>query len=187
MLLPYTGLEYYGPAAAAVVVNAPATTSLGLKGYARAGISNGGSGVAVYLKPTRLRGSTIFAEGVGALIAANPKGRAKLQLLVNIGAVPSAFDIAQAVLNATATSYNITGTIGAKINASGSGGDPWSSVIESGFTAAEILRLIAAAVQGNATGLEDGTPTFKGLDGATDRVTATYAAGVRTVTARDAS
>jgi hypothetical protein len=49
------------------------------------------------------------------------------------------------------------------------------------------MRLIAAAVQGNATGLESGAPTFKGLDGTTDRVTATYVSGTRIVTARDGS
>lgn len=62
----------------------------------------------------------------------------------------------------------------------------WGAIIESGFSSAEILKLIAAATQGNATGLESGAPVFKGLDGTTDRITATYASGTRTVTGRDA-
>lgn len=92
-----------------------------------------------------------------------------------------------AVWNAIATSYNESGTMGEKLNASGSASNPWIEVIESGLTAAEILRLIAAAVQGNATGLESGSPVFKSIDGATDRITATYASGTRTVTGRDGS
>lgn len=60
-------------------------------------------------------------------------------------------------------------------------------MIESGYTAAEILRLLAAVAQGDATGLESGSPVFKGIDGTTDRVTATYSGGTRTVTGRDAA
>lgn len=63
----------------------------------------------------------------------------------------------------------------------------WNAVLESGYSSSDILRLIAAATQGSATGLEDGSPVFKGLDGATDRITATYSSGTRTVTARDAT
>lgn len=39
----------------------------------------------------------------------------------------------------------------------------------------------------NATGLEDGAPVFNGLDGTTDRVTATYTDGTRVIVTRDAS
>ena len=63
----------------------------------------------------------------------------------------------------------------------------WTEVIESGFTAGEVLKLIAAATQGNATGLENGSPVFKGLDGTTERITATYSNGTRNVTGRNAA
>lgn len=96
-------------------------------------------------------------------------------------------NVGQAVWAAIAASNNDPGTMGEKLNDAGSASNPWTEVIESGYSAAEILRLIAAAVQGNATGLEDGTPTFKGLNGTTDRIEATYANGTRTVTSRDAS
>jgi len=62
----------------------------------------------------------------------------------------------------------------------------WAAVLESGYSASDILRLIAAATQGSATGLEDGSPVFKSMDGTIDRITATYSAGTRTVTDRDA-
>lgn len=106
--------------------------------------------------------------------------------IVVTGTGLSTANVGQAVWAALAASNNDPGTMGEKLNDAGSASNPWTEVIESGFTAAQILRLIAAAVQGNATGLEDGTPTFKGLDGATDRITATYSSGTRTVTDRDA-
>lgn len=51
----------------------------------------------------------------------------------------------------------------------------------------DVLRLVLAVTAGDATGLEGATMKFKSLDGTKDRVEATYAAGDRTVTARDVS
>jgi len=95
--------------------------------------------------------------------------------------------LAEAVWSAVAADNNVAGSMGEKLNDAGSASNPWTEVIESGFTAAEILRLIAAVIQGDATGLESGSPVFKGLNGTTDRVTATYSGGTRTVTDRDAT
>lgn len=92
-----------------------------------------------------------------------------------------------AVWNAVAASFNTAGTMGEKLNDAGSASNPWTEVIESGYTAAEILRLLAAVAQGDASGLENGAPVFKSIDGTTDRVTATYVSGTRTVTGRDAA
>lgn len=63
-------------------------------------------------------------------------------------------------------------------------GDTWAEVIESGYTASEILRLLAAFAAGSATGLTDNA-AFTGLDGATTRITGTIAGGTRTITALD--
>jgi hypothetical protein len=57
--------------------------------------------------------------------------------------------------------------------AAGAAGDPWISVIESGLTAKEVLRIIAAFAVGNSSGHETGNPKFKGLDGTTDRIQGT--------------
>jgi hypothetical protein len=96
-------------------------------------------------------------------------------------------NVGPAVWAALASQNNDPGTMGEKLNDAGSASNPWTEVIESGYTAAEILRLLAAVAQGNATGLEDGSPVFKGIDGTTDRVTATYADGTRVIVSRDAS
>src|SRR5262249_42881877 len=44
-------------------------------------------------------------------------------------------NIAGDVLNATASSYNTAGTIGARINSAGSAGDPWSTQIPGAYPA----------------------------------------------------
>jgi hypothetical protein len=59
----------------------------------------------------------------------------------------------------------------------------WSKLIEAGFTAEEIIRLLAAHAAGSATGLEGSNPQFTGLDGATVRIDGTYAGGNRTIDA----
>lgn len=136
-------------------------------------------------------------EGLGELLAAiGGSGTAAGSTLTGIGELSADLvvtgtglttsNVGQAVWSAIAASNNAVGTMGEKLNDAGSASNPWTEIIESGYSAAQILRLIAAAVQGNASGLEDGTPTFKGLDGTTDRIEATYASGTRTVTSRDA-
>lgn len=95
--------------------------------------------------------------------------------------------IVDAVWDALAASYTDTGTMGAKLNSASASGDPWGAIIESGMSAGELLKLIAAVVQGDASGLENGSPVFKSIDGTIDRVIATYSSGTRTVTNRDAS
>lgn len=133
-------------------------------GHAAAALS--GSGAAT---------STIRATGS---LASSITVSGDLLTSTNVGA---------AVWAALAAANNDTGTMGEKLNDAGSASNPWTEVIESGYTAAEILRLLAAVAQGDASGLESGAPVFKSIDGATDRVTATYTSGTRTVTGRDAT
>lgn len=61
----------------------------------------------------------------------------------------------------------------------------WQRVIEAGFTAEEIIRILAAQAAGAATGLEGSNPQFTGLDGTTVRIDGTYSAGTRTIDALD--
>lgn len=57
----------------------------------------------------------------------------------------------------------------------------WAKVIEAGFSAEQILRIIAAQSAGAATGLEGSNPQFTGLDGSTLRIDGSYSAGTRTI------
>ena len=61
----------------------------------------------------------------------------------------------------------------------------WGQVIEAGFSAEQIVRLLAAHAAGAATGLEGANPQFTGLDGSTIRIDGTYSAGTRTIDALD--
>jgi len=57
----------------------------------------------------------------------------------------------------------------------------WAKVIEAGYSADQILRIIAAQAAGAATGLDGSNPQFIGLDGVTVRIDGAYAGGVRTI------
>lgn len=63
----------------------------------------------------------------------------------------------------------------------------WQRIIESGLSAEQLIRLLVSHAAGSATGLENGSPVFKSLDGSKDRITGTYSAGTRNVTGRDAT
>jgi hypothetical protein len=127
-------------------------------------------------------------SGLGTLDASTLTGTGTLSAdLVVTGTGLSTSNVGQAVWAALAAANNAAGTMGEKLNDAGSASNPWTEVIESGYTAAEILRLIAATLANDAEGLEGSSPVFKSLDGSKDRITATYDAGTRTITGRDAS
>ncbi len=108
------------------------------------------------------------ATGLGALLSA----------LTGSGAVdltPAAFGELDADLVVTGTGLT-TANVGEAV---------WAKVIEAGFTAEQVLRLIAAVSAGNATGLESGSPSFEGLDESTTRVAGTYSSGTRSIGTRD--
>jgi hypothetical protein len=57
--------------------------------------------------------------------------------------------------------------------------------IEGDLTLVGAMRLLLSVLAGDATGLDGPSAAFKSLDGSKSRVTATLAAGARTVTGRD--
>jgi hypothetical protein len=63
----------------------------------------------------------------------------------------------------------------------------WGYIIESGFEAQELMRLLTSVAAGDATGLEGANPIFKDITGAKNRVTATYTSGSRVITELDAT
>lgn len=130
--------------------------------------------------------AVLTGSGSGAGSTLTGTGELTADLVVT-GTGLTTGNVGAAVWSAIASANNTAGTMGEKLNDAGSASNPWTEVIESGYTAAEILRLLAAVAQGDASGLESGAPVFKSIDGATDRVTATYSGGTRTVTGRDAA
>lgn len=99
----------------------------------------------------------------------------------------SAAALASAVWKANAGDYNSAGTMGEKLNDAGSAANPWTEVIESGYTAADILRILAAVAAGNATGLDGSDIIFRDINDTKDRITATISGGTRTATDIDAT
>jgi hypothetical protein len=91
----------------------------------------------------------------------------------------STANVGQAVWAAIAASNNNAGSMGEKLNDAGSAANPWTEVIESGYTAAEILRVLAAVAAGKKTAT-GATVTFRDLGDTKARVTGTVDGGNRT-------
>lgn len=62
----------------------------------------------------------------------------------------------------------------------------WNRIVEAGYTAEQILRLLAAHAAGAATGLEGSDMRYTGLDGTTTRIDGNYSGGTRTIDSLDA-
>lgn len=58
----------------------------------------------------------------------------------------------------------------------------WQHAVEGTYTAEQVLRIMAAVLAGNATGLESASQTFKDVTNTKNRVTGAYNAGTRTTT-----
>jgi len=157
MLLPYTTLVYFGPAASASVVMASGSLASGAIGFARAGGFSQGVGSVPFATPTRLRGSVLAVTGVGSVVQALPKGRAKPFIVIRVNAL-SQDDVTGAVLE---------------------------SEIEAGFSMRKILRLMASVLLGKSTG-GPGSPVFRNVTDAKARVTGTAdASGNRSAASYD--
>jgi len=114
---------------------------------------------AIVITPAGLLTATAFMEAsAGGATPLSPEG------------------LAAAVWGALASDFNDVGTMGEKLNDAGSASNPWTEVIEAGYTAAEILKLIAAYAVGKTVIVDNGggnaDVTFKGIDGLTNRIVA---------------
>jgi hypothetical protein len=101
------------------------------------------------------------------------------------GATPlSPEGLAAAVWSAAASAYNDAGTMGEKLNDAGSASNPWTEVIESGYTAGEILRLLAAVSFGKSNIIDLGggsaTVQFRDIADTKDRIEASMVGSERT-------
>jgi len=115
---------------------------------------------------------TAALAGVGALSAPG-YGIGHMEADISPFTELSPENLAAAVWSAIAADNNDVGTMGEKLNDAGSGSNPWTEVIENSYTAAELLRIIAAALAGELSGAATTTITIKGVDGTTDRIIAT--------------
>ncbi len=154
-----------------------------LKAFLQALADIGGSGEISDAQATGLGELVAAITGLG-LVDATLTGTGELSAdLVVTGTGLTTANVGQAVWSVIAAANNATGTMGEKLNDAGSASNPWTEVIEAGYTAAEILRILAAHAAGAATGLEGANPQFTGLDGTTVRIDGTYSAGTRSIDA----
>lgn len=169
------------------IAGSGAVTEGDLKAFLQAVAAIGGSGAI----------SEAQASGLGELVAGllgaglveptlTGAGRLTADLVVTGTGLTTA-NVGQAVWAAIAAANNSAGTMGEKLNDAGSASNPWTEVIEAGYTAAEILRILAAHAAGAATGLEGPNPQFTGLDGTTVRIDGSYSAGTRSIDSLDGS
>lgn len=155
MLLPYTTLTYHGPGAGAAVDLCTPSAVGTIKGLGGLRAVNTITPTA-YARPNQ-------GWPITAYHTTDPSAYARISGKGRIYAVGKVNELSQ---------DDVSGAIR-------------STVIEGDLTLVEAMRLLLAFAQGNATGLESGSPVFKSLDGTKNRIVATYAAGTRTVTNRD--
>ena len=171
----------------AAVTGSGAVSDADIKAFLQLAAALTGSGAAA--GSATGRGALLAAlSGSGTTASSTATGRGALSAdLVVTGTGLTTANVGDAVWSALAASNNAAGTMGEKLNDAGSASNPWTEVIEAGYTAAEILRILAAHAAGAATGLEGSNPQFTGLDGTTVRIDGTYSSGTRTIDSLDGS
>lgn len=100
-------------------------------------------------------------------------------------------NLAAAVWNSIASAFNDAGTMGYIMNNIGASSNPWDVVLEGGYTAGELMRVLTAIAAGKTTIVDLGggaaTVTFRNLADTVDQVEATMADSERTAITIDVS
>lgn len=111
-------------------------------------------------------------DGVGN-VAAALRGLCSMSAdLTSAGELVTAESCAAAVWNALAARFDLTGTMGEKLNDAGSAVNPWTEELVDGFTADRIMRLMASVLLAKSSG-HPSSPVFRDLLDADDAVSAT--------------
>lgn len=182
MLDPY---QPGGPFAANVTAWDGATQSITVDGNGYPNVNaadlagtNAGSAPAWYTTPPT---SSAIA---GAVWTNATRTLSSFSFAVQVGSYSAGQDPATLVLNATAANYDTAGSIGAAIQAGGSGGNPWATVMANATTYGQAVRRIASLIGGQLTESADHTQSsFADMgDPTTTVVTSTQTATSRVVT-----
>lgn len=177
-----------------LVVSASGTTAITLSqtGAVAGALAAEGNAPLTITVPTATLGAIVSSIASGALTLTGSAGiRATGVLAGDIlpytDLSPEALAIS--VWNAVAANSNVAGSMGEKLNDAGSASNPWTEVIESGYTAAEVLRIIAAVAAGKTSivdlGGGDATVTFRDLGDTKDRIVADVSGSERTTLSFD--
>ncbi len=194
MTINLTGSSDFDATAALVVSMVAALTGSGdleasIVGWLNAEVALTGTG-DLEADMVATANAVVALSGTGSLEATiSAFGDMTIDIVVT-GTGLSTANVGSAVWGALASANNSTGSMGEKVNDAGSASNPWTEVIESGYTAAEILRLLAAIMAGKSSGGSTGAATvaFRDLGDTKDRVTAAVdGSGNRTTVTRDAT
>ncbi len=160
MLLPYTTLTYYGPAAVASVTGGDgAVEAAQAKPYGQARTILAVDGSVPLAKGTRLRSSPAILEASGVIQLGSPKGRGRSGALIGITGL---------------TQSDVTGAV-------------LAAEVEPGMSLRQALRIVLAA-QAGKVGINGNTVTIRNPADTRTRITATTdTEGRRTAVTLDAS
>ena len=179
----YAGLTIDSSGTGAMGVNAVGELTLSFDFTGTGGLVVSGAGTSEFTINGTVTGSAgLFANG-SASFAFAPTA--------TVSALNFAIGTASFTIAGTLEPYGIGYMFGSTVDDSIVTNDTiasavWAKVIEAGYSAEQIVRLLAAHAAGSATGLEGADPQFVGLDGSTVRINGTYSAGTRTIDALDA-
>lgn len=178
----YVGLTIDPNGTGAMGVNAVGSLAMSFGFTGTGGLVVSGGGTSSFTITGTVTGSAgLFANG-SANFAITP--------VATVSALNYAIGTASFTITGTLAPYGIGYMFGSTVDVSTITNDSvssavWAKVIEAGYSAEGILRLLAAHAAGSATGLEGADPQFVGLDGVTVRIDGTYSAGTRTIDALD--
>lgn len=159
--------------AVAALVASGGVSSAGVQAFLLAVAALSGSGGVNNANRSALGAAACALTGMGTIAStASGIGAASADMTVT-GTGLSTANVGQAVWEALAAANNAAGTMGEKLNDAGSASNPWTEVIESGYTAAEILKLLASVMAGKSSGGGTATVKFRDLADSSDRITAT--------------
>jgi len=170
-----------GAATGSTTLSGNVVASLAATGYAN------GSGTATANIGALVWGSG-SAAGVGdATLVSYATGRLSGSITPFTELSPQS--LAAAVWNELIANHQEPGSMGAALYGAGGGTTPesiWGYLIDGGYSAEDIVRLLAAAMAGKVYGAETATVRFRNLADTTDAITATVdGAGNRTAISYD--
>jgi hypothetical protein len=171
-----------GTANGALGKNSPATATITVSGVAVGGLIAGGVANATI---TITGTADVFAGlGTTALATITLDGSATPAAIGHMDAA-GVLTVDGTVVPYGAGFMEATTDFGNELSPVALANAVWQRVIEAGFSAEAVLRILAAHAAGSATGLEGANPQFTGLDGTTLRIDGTYSGGTRTIDALD--
>lgn len=136
-----------------------------------------------------LAGLVAALVGSGSVSSATPYASGTMSANIRGYSDLTPEGLRDSVWNALSASYDSAGTMGEKLNDAGSAGNPWATVIESGYTAGEIMQILAAFAAGKTDIVDLGggnaTVTFRDLGDTKDRIMGDMTGSERTTVTVD--